>query len=345
MDDLTAMRYAVTAADTLSFTAAATKLGVSTPAVSKLLTVLEEKYATAFFVRRARGISLTAQGEQFVHDARIALAHMDRIKLSYGADANKARGTLIIATTPELSVLSWLQNYHRIYPDMQVEIRHLSRKQAISAIAADVYLLLGWPDDPDLIEQHILQTRMVTCAAPSYWQRYGIPTTAEDLKSHNCLTYAVDGLNINDLWRYRRGREAVNVVARGWLQSNSRPATIMAAVRADGVLRIPDVLIADELRTGRLIAALGDWTGEDAPPLRILYGAEQRNNARLRLFREFLTRSFAEIQQSLGPASIPRLPVDRPYWHQRTLPRASEVPTTTDIIRIGFTRTDRKSNQ
>lgn len=325
MDTLTAMRYVIAAADTHSFTAAANRLHVTPAAVTKLVTALEKQLATTFFVRTAKGLTLTAQGEHYAEGARQVLSQVERLSLAVSSDAQEARGTLILATQPEVGMLPWLTDFHKHYPDVQLEVRNLTRT-AIRATPADAYLLHGWPDEPDLIQAHIAQTRFVACAAPAYWQRHGKPAHPNELKHHACLLHAVDGLTVNDLWGFRRGTEHLRLVVHGWLQSNNRPTTISAAVQGAGVIRVPDLLIAEQLRTGRLIPALSDWDMEDPPPIVLLYGKEHRNTPRMRLFVHFLIHAFSEIQMQISPEKTPRAVVPRPYWSHRGYARASDVP-------------------
>jgi DNA-binding transcriptional LysR family regulator len=325
MDTLTAMRYVIAAAETHSFTAAANRLHVTPAAVTKLVTALEKQLSTAFFVRTVKGLTLTAQGERYSDGARQVLAQVERISLAVSAEAQEARGTLILATQPEIGMLSWLTDFHKSYPDVQLEVRNLTRN-AILSTPADAYLLHGWPDEPNLIQAQIAQTRFITCAAPSYWQRLGIPAHPNDLTHHSCLLYAVDGLTVNDLWGFQRDAEHVRLVVHGWLQSNNRPTTINAAVQGAGIIRVPDLLVADQLRSGQLIPTLTDWTMDDPPPIQLLYGQEHRNTPRMRLFVNFLTKAFNEIQAQISPEKVPRTIVPRPYWSQRGYARASDVP-------------------
>jgi DNA-binding transcriptional LysR family regulator len=71
------LRYFVTVADQLSFTAAARLLYVSQPALSKQIRVLERELGFELFYRTARGISLTAQGEAMLPSAHEMLRAWD----------------------------------------------------------------------------------------------------------------------------------------------------------------------------------------------------------------------------------------------------------------------------
>ena len=66
-----------TVADTLHFGAAATKLGISQPPLSRSIARLERRLGFPLFHRTTRRISLTPAGEVFLADCRRLLAEMD----------------------------------------------------------------------------------------------------------------------------------------------------------------------------------------------------------------------------------------------------------------------------
>ncbi|WP_433159734.1 LysR family transcriptional regulator [Kribbella sp. CA-247076] len=72
------LRYFVAAADELTVTAAAARLFVSQPALSKQLRALERRLGFDLFVRRPRGLALTAQGSSLLPVARSILETWDR---------------------------------------------------------------------------------------------------------------------------------------------------------------------------------------------------------------------------------------------------------------------------
>lgn len=69
-----------------SFSAAARQLGVSQPAISQLIKVLEEAIGAPLFIRRNGAIFPTNRAESLREDAVSLLAHLDRFQaqLSYG---------------------------------------------------------------------------------------------------------------------------------------------------------------------------------------------------------------------------------------------------------------------
>jgi LysR family glycine cleavage system transcriptional activator len=70
---LYALQAFLAAADCGSFTGAATRLNLTQGAVSRQVQLLEEYYGCPLFVRVARGLTLTAEGQQLIAPVRQAL--------------------------------------------------------------------------------------------------------------------------------------------------------------------------------------------------------------------------------------------------------------------------------
>lgn len=324
MDKLRALRYFVTAAEEHSFSRAARRLEISVPAVVKLVNSLERDLGAALFERSAQGLKLTTSGERYLDACHPLLAQMAAADQLVGVEASVPHGTLVLGAHPELVMLPWLSRFHESYPDIQIDIRTITRSP-IHNTPAEVYLLHGWPKEPDMVRRLIAQPQLLTCAAPGYWSKYGVPQRPADLDRHVCLLYCNDEGTVNDLWQYERGAEKVSVTARGWLVSNNRHVTINAALSGEGVVRISDLMSAEHLRSGRLVPVLLDWEMADAAPFNLLYSANQRRNVRTRIFIDFVTEALREMQAESGYGPKRRQFAERPYWSQRGHRRASTV--------------------
>ena len=89
-----------------------------------------------------------------------------------------------------------------------------------------------------------------------------------------------------DLWTFSRAGEQASISVRSWLLSATthRDLTIQLALAGVGVMRILDWTNLDELATGTLVQALGDWESPEAPPVNLLFRLSVRRNPRVRLF-------------------------------------------------------------
>ncbi len=327
MDKLRSLNYFLAAAEAGSFSGAARQLGVSVAAVAKLVAALERSVGAKLFERHSHGLVLTAGGARYVESCRNALALLDEADAQLGAAAPTARGTVVVGTQPVIMqecLTTALPRFNALYPEIQLDIRCVLQTNEPNAAGVDVFLLLGWPQADNLVQRRIGATSFVVCAAPSYWDAHGMPQHPRELEQHNCLTIRGNVGTVMDLWQFKRGDERVSVAARGWLVTDNPHRDVVRDVllAGSGVARILDwhKRQGHELASGALIAALTDWEQPEVPPMNLLYPPSVRRIARVRLFIDFVTQLFRDIEQqreNRAPASGP------PQWLKGRRPRAS----------------------
>lgn len=95
---LTQLRYFVKAATHSSMTKAADELHIAQSAVSAAISQLEQQIGTQLFIRhRARGLALTAAGEEMLRDTRALLGHLDEVLDGASGHVDQVRGTVRLA--------------------------------------------------------------------------------------------------------------------------------------------------------------------------------------------------------------------------------------------------------
>jgi DNA-binding transcriptional LysR family regulator len=82
MDRLAAMEAFVLVVDTGSFSAAARRLNVGQPAVSKLIAQLEQRLGVKLVVRTTRGLTATEAGLNYYERARRSIEEADEAELA-----------------------------------------------------------------------------------------------------------------------------------------------------------------------------------------------------------------------------------------------------------------------
>jgi DNA-binding transcriptional LysR family regulator len=137
------MVHFTTVADALHFGAAADKLGISQPSLSRSIARLERRLGLRLFQRTTRRISLTPAGEVFLSDCRRLLTEMDgAIRRAQRAGTS---GSLTLAVRPGAghSVLTGLLNSYAELPGSgPVEVLYCyDEVSALRTGAADVTLM------------------------------------------------------------------------------------------------------------------------------------------------------------------------------------------------------------
>jgi DNA-binding transcriptional LysR family regulator len=325
MDKLRALQCFQSAADEKSFSGAARELGVSVPAVAKMVAALEKNLGVALFDRTTRGLTLTASGETYLRSCAPALALLDEADEQARASTARLKGTLVLGVQHVIArgcLTAALPRFHARHPDIALDIRDFKHAGEEDMTGLDVMLVLGWPSTPNLVQRRISAGRFIVAASPAYWAAKGMPERPMDLARHDCLPIrAIDG-TVMDLWTFTRGAEQESVTATGWLTVTNahRDMVVELAVAGHGVVRLLDWPNLPELATGSLVRALTDWESPEAPPVNLIYRPSVRRMARARVFMEFVVELFRDLEQVRG-GPVPGS--DRPPWLRRHYARSS----------------------
>jgi DNA-binding transcriptional LysR family regulator len=327
MDKFRALQCFMTAAIEKSFSGAARELGVSVPAVAKMVTALEKSLGVALFERTTHGLTLTAGGEGYLRSCAPALALLDEADDRARASTARLRGTLVVGVQHVIArgcLTAALPRFHARHPDIALDVCDFKRATEDDMNGLDVMLVLGWPNTPNFVQRPISAGRFIVAASPAYWAAKGTPQRPKDLERHECLPIrAIDG-TVMDLWIFTRGSEQESVTATGWLTTTNahRDMVIDLAIAGHGVVRLLDWTNLPELAAGLLVRALSDWESAEAPPVNLIYRPGVRRTARARAFIEFVIELFQELEQVRGGRVQG---TERPPWLRRHYERSSAI--------------------
>lgn len=329
MDKLRALQYFVAAAEGASLSAAARQHGVSVAAVAKLISALEAELELTLLERRAKGVALTAAGSVYLEAGRPALAQLAEAEERAAASASQVQGTLVLAIQPIIAqevLTAALPRFCAMYPDIQLDVRFFIRMADLQERAVDAILVLGWPTQTEhLVRRSLGASNFVVIASPGYWAAHGVPRHPSELEQHNCLCIRGNTGAVMDLWRFRRGDERVSVAARGSVVVDNahRDMVISLAEAGVGVARVLDwqQRPGHGVPRGRLVPVLNDWIEETVPPVNLLYPTSARRVPRVRLFIDWVTQLFADVERE-REKPLPASPA--PRWLSARRSRASE---------------------
>ncbi|HMN85158.1 MAG TPA: LysR family transcriptional regulator [Bauldia sp.] len=276
------------AAQAGSFTHAGETLNMSQSAVSRQVSALEQDLGVALFHRHARGLILTEHGEHLFRAANDVMQKLEGVRSRLAEASGKPSGTLRITTTVGLGS-TWLTNrvheFLDLYPDINLQLILDDQELDLNMREADVAIRLRQPSQPDLIQRRLFTVHMHVYAAPSYLERFGRPTTIDDVDRHRIVTFGVPVpqylKNVN--WLETAGREAGNP-RQPVLRINNLLSIKNAIARGIGIAVLPDYMIEDDSSLVRLLPEA------EVPSFSsyFVYPAELKNTARVNVFRDFL---------------------------------------------------------
>src|ERR1700733_3508776 len=158
MDRLAAMEAFVVVVDTGSFSAAARRLNVGQPAVSKLVAQLEDRLGVKLLVRTTRGLTATEAGLNFYERARRAIEEADEADLAARGAGRGLTGKLRVCATvtfARIHLMPRLPGFLSRHPDLEMEVVLDDRNVDLIQEGIDVALRMGQLADTALTARHI----------------------------------------------------------------------------------------------------------------------------------------------------------------------------------------------
>jgi LysR family transcriptional regulator for bpeEF and oprC len=308
MNKLLAMEVFVQVVDAGGFTRAAENMQLPKASVSTLVQSLETALAVKLLHRTTRQISVTADGAAYyerclriLSDVREAEESLSRTRLSpsgrlrVDAPTSLARDVLIPA----------LPDFFERYPDIALELGCSDRPVDLIEEGVDCAVRGGVLADSALIARRIGVLSFVTCAAPSYIARYGMPQHPRDLLRHRCVNYFSAKTGKVYEWDFTRDGERIQLPLPGLIALNDSNAYVAAGLAGLGIVQMTDFTLEDYLGDGRLVQLLGDWT-TDPIPIHVVYPQNRHLSAKVRVFVEWVAELFANHpgMRLKTPASI-----------------------------------------
>jgi DNA-binding transcriptional LysR family regulator len=291
-----------------SFVRAGEALGLTQSAVSRAIARLEDRIGARLFRRSARAISLTDEGRQFYEAIAPHLAAIVDASTEAGGSSSKVRGRLRVnvdAGIGQFVLTPRLQPFLAQHPNLAVEIAVRDRMGDLVRDGFDVSVRFGLPEPSALKSRLLMRARVVTCAAPAYVARHGLPRRPRDIEKHQCVLMRAPSTGTHFGWEFVRGRKVVPVNASGQLMVNEAGPLIAACVAGQGITRMLELYARDLLAEGRLIQVLPEWA-EETYPLYAYHHSSRLQSAKVRAFMDFVVALTREPVRTRA-ASTPKL--------------------------------------
>ena len=302
-DQLAAMRAFARVVEAGTFTRASESLSMPKATLTKLIQMLEAHLRTRLLNRTTRRVTVTPDGAAYYERVVQLIADLDELDGSMATSQASPKGRLRIDVSAPLALLiiiPALPDFHARYPDIQIDIGVTDRPVDLVAENVDCVVRGGEITDQSLIARRVGEMPFITCAAPSYLERYGEPQAPSDLEDGH---YVVGYFSAESGQRWpmtfktksQTSSEAVEVTGRYIASFNDGNAYITAAVAGLGVVQAPQFMVKQHFADGSLKPILQDWTG-DAMPLHVVYPPNRHLSAKLRILVDWLAEIFATSQ-------------------------------------------------
>jgi DNA-binding transcriptional LysR family regulator len=294
MDRLRAFEIFATVVAKASFTKAADALDTSPANVTRYVNELEAHLGTRLLNRSSRKLSLTESGSALYDRAQGILADVMEAEAIASTATLQPKGRLRInaGVTFGIKHLSALwPAFMQKYPEIELEIDLIDRVVDMVEEGYDLVIRVSAAaSPPNLVARKLATSRNLICAAPAYLKQHGIPKTPADLSTHQCLgfSYAATG----DEWHFvDKSGKAQRVKVPCAFHTNNGETLRAAALAGRGIIRPAAFLVGEDVRAGRLVRLLPDYTQADTD-LLALYPSRRHLSAKVRVMVDYLAEAF-----------------------------------------------------
>ena len=293
MDRLAALDIFVRVVDSGSFSAVARHQRIGQPAVSKAVVQLEEWLGVSLLLRSTRSVVPTEAGRIFYERAKRTIEEAEEAVAAARGSACGLSGKLRVSTSicfGRLHVIPSLSEFLAEHPDLDLELVLDDRLVDLVNEGVDVALRTGTMPNSNMTARRIAEGRSMVVATPTYLQRHGVPTSPDELTSHQAIILTRGGGR--DSFTFRKADAEVSVTLQGRLKVTQAEG-LREAVNCDlGLAVSSEWLFTPELESGKVVPILQDWT---LPPssLSAVYPTGRLASTKARAFVSFVERIMA----------------------------------------------------
>ena len=170
-------------AETGSLSAAARKLGLTQPTLSRQVAAIEQYMGVTLFERVGKSMALTPTGLDLLEHARAMGAAADALSLAATGSSQAVRGVVSVSATDVVSSVllpPLVKKLHDQEPGIAIDVIPSNALSDLLRREADIAIRHVKPEQPDLIARLIREATAYFYASESWVNAHGHPRSAED---------------------------------------------------------------------------------------------------------------------------------------------------------------------
>lgn len=182
----------LTVARSGSLSAAARKLGVSQPTLSRDIQALESDTGLNLFKRTTQGLQLTESGQRLMEAAERMDDAADLFARQASGLSVELQGTVRISANEIVGIYllpAAIAAFRQQHPAVQIEIVVSNQASSLSKREADIALRMFQPNQPDLVVRRLPDLPLGFYAHSEYVRQFGEPRTIEEFKQHSVIGF------------------------------------------------------------------------------------------------------------------------------------------------------------
>jgi len=298
--DLNDLYYFVQVVDHGGFAAAARALGEPKSKLSRRVAGLEGRLGLRLLHRSTRTLSVTEIGQAYYTRCKAMLVEAEAAQEVIDRQRSVPSG-IVRMTCPvallETRVGDMLADFLAEYPRVALHLESTNRRVDLVPEGIDLALRVRPPPlaDSDLVMRTLSDRGQCLATSPALLEQLGTPGAPSELDKFPSL--AVGRPQQSFSWSLiGPDGDEVRVEHRPRYVTHSMGALAAAAAAGVGIVQLPTMMIAGQLRRGELVRVLHDW----APPREIIHAVFPSRRGLLPSIRalvDFLAARFQALDE------------------------------------------------
>jgi DNA-binding transcriptional LysR family regulator len=216
---------------------------------------------------------LTEFGQEFLEHCRRVAEEVDAVQDFVRSQEVRPHGRLRISMPGDYARHHFsraIATFIELFPEIQLDIDLSSRRVDLIGERYDLAVRMGdLTDDATLVARKIDEQHFGLYASPIYLALHHPPLHPEDLTHHSAVRLLSDrGLAVP--WQLLNGKVEWEGVPPGRLTLNSPDMIQQLLLDGAGIGALPCRFVVDDLRMGRLIRVLPDWSLPAVPAWAVM---------------------------------------------------------------------------
>jgi DNA-binding transcriptional LysR family regulator len=253
---------------------------------------LEARLGVRLLERTTRHVGPTLDGEAYHRRCLALIADLEDAEGAFGGA--KPKGLLRVDVHGTLArhfVLPRLPTFLAEYPEIELYMSEGDRLVDLVREGIDCVLRVGDLQDSDMLARRVATLEEITCAAPAYIDRFGMPSSVEALDDHRMVGFHSSASGTLLPLEFTVDGALRKVTLRATVSVNGAESLVAAGRLGLGLIQAPRYHLESDLKLGKLIPVLAAFPASPTP-VSLLYPRSRLLSPRVRVFIDWLVRAF-----------------------------------------------------
>lgn len=280
----------VAIAEAGSFTTASIAMGIGQATLSRQLAALEKHLGCRLLNRSTRAVTLTDQGEIYLHHAQRMLQLNDEAEAAIQESAGRLRGTLRVACSNAFGrklLIPSLPQWQEQHPQTHIELMLSDQRAHLIEDRVDVAFRLAPVEESTSIARPIGTSRRIVVASREYIKRHGAVREPNQLQRHQCIVFS--GADRPRDWTFTAPEGETTVRVSGRLTLSTVDALQDAVLAGLGIAMMPAWFWTDAALKSNVVQLLAEYTLPEQT-IHALTSARHQRNGKVARFIEHVSQ-------------------------------------------------------